>query len=214
MMRRPYRFYLSIILLTLVSLWSNFHYHGEQAVTRKSFNEFPLRIGEWKGRELGLEPEILEVLRLSDYMMRHYHTGEKGHPINFYIGYYESLSEEGYHSPEFCLPGGGWQIMEHRLVDIPVDPSGTSTITANYVVLKKGLDTQLFLYWYQDRGRIITSDYWAKFYVLWDAITKNRTDGALVRISTPIGDSVEAAFKKQVEFIQSTFPLLDPYLPA
>ena len=214
MMRRPYRFYLSVILLTFVSLWSTFSYHGEQAVTRKSFDEFPLNIGEWKGRELGLEPEILEVLRLSDYMMRHYHAGEKGQPINFYIGYYESLSEEGYHSPKYCLPGGGWQIMKQRLVDIPVDPSGTMTITANYVVLKKGLDEQLFLYWYQDRGRIIANDYWAKFYVLWDAITINRTDGALVRISTPIGDSVEAAFKKQVEFIQSTFPLLGQYLPA
>jgi len=213
MKRLSYSFFVSVMVLTLTLVWSQLLIGENRTVERRSFAAFPLNIGGWQGRELGLDKGVLDVLQLDDYMMRTYAKEGKA-PITLYVGYYKRLGKVAYHSPKYCLPGGGWQIVDWRLVDIPVDLSQKKTITVNYVILKKGQDRQLFLYWYQDRGRIITSDYVAKFYVLWDSITMNRTDGALVRFSSLITSTEEAAFTQLSKFVQSTFPLSRDYLPG
>ena len=81
-------------------------------------------------------------------------------------------------------------------------------------MIEKGFDRQLILYWYQDRGRIVASEYAAKGYLIWDATTRNRTDGALVRVSTPIVGSEDEAFRHAVAFVQEAFPPLGEHLPG
>jgi EpsI family protein len=97
---------------------------------------------------------------------------------------------------------------------VPVQIPDGSRVTINRVLIQKGLDKQVILYWYQDRGRIIASEYWAKAYLVWDAITRNRTDGALVRISVPVERSSEQAFSQGVEFLREVFPRLPSNLPS
>ena len=88
-------------------------------------------------------------------------------------------------------------------------------IKVNSLIIQKGLDKQLVLYWYQDRGRIITSEYWAKIYMVWDSMFKNRTDGAFVRLTVPfVGDDGEAVLKHGKAFAEQIFPLLWEYLPS
>ena len=45
---------------------------------------------------------------------------------------------------------------------------------------------QFIIYWYQIHGRSVASEYMAKMLMVSDAISMDRTDGALVRVSTPI----------------------------
>ncbi len=73
----------------------------------------------------------------------------------------------------------------------------------------------LVLYWYQAHGRVVASEYWAKFYLVADAIRMARTDGALIRVLTPVDaqESVPIAQERAVEFSQQVFPLLDRYIP-
>jgi EpsI family protein len=207
------RFFVTVSLLGFAFLWSQFLVGAEQSVPRRTFTEFPLTIGGWEGRELGLDEGVLQILQVDDYMMRLYNNAGET-PVALYVGYYSSLGQVAYHSPKYCLPGGGWQIVHQRVVEIPLGPGPSPLLKANYVILQKGTDRQLFLYWYQDRGRNITNDYWAKFYVLWDSITRNRTDGALVRFSSSVRGAEDEAFAHQVEFIRGTLPLLGDYLPG
>jgi EpsI family protein len=92
---------------------------------------------------------------------------------------------------------------------------GTGNIRVNHYVLAKGLDRLLALYWYQAHGRVVASEYWAKFYLVADAIRMNRSDGALVRVMTPIAqnESLTSAEKRGVAFVQDVLPLLDRYIP-
>ena len=85
---------------------------------------------------------------------------------------------------------------------------GRPDAVVNRVVIEKGFDRQLILYWYQDRGRIVASEYAAKGYLILDATTRNRTDGALVRISTPIVGTEEEAFAHATAFVKQAFPAL------
>jgi EpsI family protein len=70
-------------------------------------------------------------------------------------------------------------------------------------------------YWYQAHGRVVTGEYSAKFYLVADSIRMNRSDGALVRVITPIanGEGQEIAERRAVTFTQHLVPLLDVYIP-
>jgi EpsI family protein len=192
--------------------------HGEPTLSKKPFSQFPLVIADkWHGKELGMEQGVLDVLRLSDYMMRVYVPSqaeqERVTPLWLYVGYYQSQrTGSTYHSPKNCLPGSGWQFAETDHVTVPV--SGTTSIQINKVLIEKGLDKQIILYWYQDRGRVIASEYWAKGYMIWDAMTKNRTDGSLVRISVPVTTTTEDAYQYGLSFLRDAWPLLVDYMPT
>jgi len=192
--------------------------HGEPTLSKKPFSQFPLAINDkWRGKELGMEQSVLDILKLSDYMMRVYLPPEGGQvratPLWLYVGYYQSQrTGSTYHSPKNCLPGSGWQFVETDQVVVPV--ADAQSIQINKVLIQKGLDKQLILYWYQDRGRVIASEYWAKGYMIWDAMTQNRTDGSLVRISVPVTTTTEDAYQYSLGFLRDVWPLLLDYMPA
>ncbi len=73
----------------------------------------------------------------------------------------------------------------------------------------------LVLYWYQAHGRAVASEYWAKFYLMADAIRWNRTDGALVRVITPViqDETSGSAQQRAVDFVRSLLPSLDSCIP-
>jgi len=210
-----------VAIAMLVGAWGlllSLSHNEEAALPRKSFSELPMTLANrWQGNELRLDQAVLDVLKLSDYTMRDYvsqsDSGHKNIPISLYIGYYQSQRTGAtYHSPKNCLPGAGWQFVQSEQVNLLVP--GRGSIVVNNVLIQKGLEKQVILYWYQDRGRIIASEYSAKAYMIWDAMTRNRTDGSLVRISVPVERSAEEAFAVAVEFLNDIFPLLSGYLPT
>jgi len=81
--------------------------------------------------------------------------------------------------------------------------------------VQQGSQRQLVYYWFQERGRDITSEYLVKWYLLEDALLRNRTDGALVRLITPLGpnESPSAADQRLAQFSASALPQLANYLP-
>ena len=235
MKKWPFGVSLLLILVTfgLIKSFST----NELLISNKAFAQFPLDLaGEWKGKELGIEEDVLAVLKLSDYMMRVYapviaQGGEEKAvsegegfkaqlartesylPVWLYVGFYQSQRTGAtYHSPKNCLPGAGWQFMKSDFSTLTM-PDGAK-ITVNNVLIQKGIEKQVILYWYHDRGRIIASEYWAKIYLVWDAMTKNRTDGSLVRISIPVNDgNVQEAFNQGVGFLHDLWPTLLQHMP-
>ncbi len=157
---------------------------------RLGFAEFPLRLGDWQGVRSPLDPVYREQLKLDDYLLVDYH-GAADDPVNVWIAYYDSQRKgQSTHSPRTCLPGGGWEFtsLETRSLKIP-----GGTLPVNRGVIVHGADRQLMYYWFQQRGRVITDEYLVKWYIFWDALTRNRSDGALVRLLTPLPPGVSEA---------------------
>jgi len=211
-MKASPHFLAGVVLLLSMTVLLQHVSHGETIPLKQSFAEFPLQIGErWGGQELGLGKDVLSVLKVDDYMMRLYRSPRE-EPVWLYVGYYKTQRTGAtYHSPLNCLPGAGWAIQSKDIVPIAV---ADRTVQVNRVLIQKGLDRQFILYWYQDRGRIIADEYRAKGYLVWDAMTRNRTDGALVRISIPIIGSNEQALTLGAEFLREMWPVLNRFLPA
>jgi EpsI family protein len=192
----------------------------EQVPPRQPLAGFPSQIAGWRGENT--EPfskEILAVLGVDDYLSRFYESGRN--VVGLYIGYYESQRQgDTIHSPLNCLPGAGWQPLGKSYVPISVvDGAGNPfEITVNRYVIEKGLDRQVVLYWYQGHGRVVANEYRSKMYMIFDAARLNRSDAALVRVTSPrigSGEAAEAAADASaVEFVKVIFPQLSSFLPS
>jgi EpsI family protein len=175
-----------------------------------------MKIGTWQGRDLPeMDPQIMAVLGVDDYISRVYIHPELI-PANLYVGYYQSQREgDTMHSPLNCLPGAGWNPMQRGHIKISVD--STSQIEINQIIIQKGMDKQVVLYWYQSHGRVIASEYWGKIYTVLDALRTNRTDAALVRVICSVSGSGSAAEisaeQSAQDLVKSLFPLLNQFLP-
>lgn len=214
-MKLSREFVVSCVVLLAAGLLFRSISHGEAIPLRQSFSAFPLQIEQWSGRQFEMETKILEILRVDDYILRQYRDSQ-GLPLELYIGYYKSQRQGAtYHSPKNCLPGSGWTFLHTGKTHLQVEAWTGPPVEINKFVIQKGLDKQLVLYWYQDRGRIITSEYWAKLYMMWDAIVRHRTDGAFVRVTVPFTvDGEERAVMQGRAFAEKIFALLSEYLPS
>lgn len=209
---RPFIASTGIILLA--ALLSFFVAQRVEIVpSRQSFFGFPLAMGEWRGQDTGLPPEIVEALKVTDYLSVDYVNARDGGAINLYIAYYESQRKgASVHSPRSCIPGGGWEIERIGSAALPINGQSRPI---NRLVIAKGTSRQLVYYWFQQRGRRLTNEYLVKWYILVDGIAENRTDGSLVRIITPMreGESEEAADARLTRFAQTIDTQLDRFIP-
>jgi len=192
---------------------------AEPTPIRRSLSELPFSIETWRGTAAPpFSSEVLEQLRVDDYTMRTYSRAGGG-VVGLYVGYYATQRQgASIHSPLNCLPGAGWVPTQksYESVIVPTDKGGSRTVQLNRIVIEKGLDRQLVLYWYQSHGRVVASEHWGKMYSVLDAIRINRTDAALVRIVVPVDSKVgvEEADQRATEFTRALFPLLGNFLPS
>ena len=185
--------------------------HPEPSVPRRPLGELPYSLGTWKGQERSMEERIVQALGVSDYVNRVY-SDPWDAGVQLYIGYYASQrTGDTIHSPKNCLPGAGWEPIHSGYVTLSVP--GGSKIVVNEYVIQQDLDKRLVFYWYHGRGRVIASEYYGKFWMVADAISRNRTDGALVRLITPMNDGEANAHARLVTFTQVLFPHLDDLIP-
>ena len=182
---------------------------------RMAFSQFPDQIGGWKGERDRMEQIYADELKFDDYILANYSDGD-GMPINFYSAYYGSQATgESSHSPRNCLPGGGWQIKDSSTKQIQDIMIGDAPLTVNRFEIRRGDVAQLVYYWFQGRDRITTNEYMVKWYLFWDAMTKRRTDGALVRftIYVPPGGDIIEADKRLTSFLREIMGFLPDYIP-
>jgi len=185
--------------------------HGEAVVPRAPLRELPYIFGSWMGKEQPLDSRIVQAVGVSDYSNRLFFN-QLEPPVQLYVGYYASQrTGDTIHSPKNCLPGAGWDPVESGYATIAV-PDGRKIVVNEYVI-QQGLDKQLVFYWYQGRGRVVASEYAGKFWMVADAISRNRTDGALVRLVTPMNGPEDKAQARLENFTQLIFPRLDQLIP-
>jgi exosortase D (VPLPA-CTERM-specific) len=208
--------YALVATLALYTISSSYIQQREDIqLARSDFYEFPDQIGDWKGSKQKLEENILKSLKTDDYIISDYQNGN-GDRVNFYVAYYaDQQAGSAAHSPRACIPGGGWQIKDLQTINVDGVTMAGQPLSTNRLLIKKGDYTQVVYYWFQQRNRIITNEYLVKWYLFWDALNINRTDGALVRLTTisQPSEDLELADKRLVEFARLVQPLMSDFIP-
>jgi EpsI family protein len=211
------RFTLAALLMLVTALVLQARSHGEDVPEPRPLSSLPSRIDGWTGTDEALDQHTLEILGPGEFLLRDYENESEPRTepwINLYIAYFPSQKTgDTIHSPSHCLPGAGWVPSSREVVRI-MRSDGSSFPVNRYVVSKSG-ERQLVLYWFQAHGREVASEYWAKYYLIYDSIRMNRSDGGLVRLMTPMlnGESADAAQARIMKLGQNFIPLLDSYIP-
>ena len=184
---------------------------AEVPVTRTPLSDLPQGIEAWQGRDARpFDDDIVAALGVDDYINRAYDRNGAA-PIALYVGYYASQRQgDTIHSPQNCLPGAGWRPVSSERAT--VDAGGTP-IEVNRYLIEKGVERQAVLYWYQGRGRVVANEYVNKLWLMLDAARLRRTNGALVRLITPVSSTPGAAFDELSAFTGAVFPRLEVHLP-
>src|SRR5271157_6108352 len=180
----------------------------------KPLSDFPTQIAGFKAfADFPLEQRFIDALGVTDYLNRGYFSPSEGQ-LGLYIGYFRSQrTGASIHSPKNCLPGSGWQPEEATVYELPLDDG--RKVPINLYIVRKGLDEQLVLYWYQAHGRVVASEYWGKVYLVWDALRSHRRDGAIVRITVPMVSPNDsgAAQSTALDLARAAVPDLPGFLP-
>jgi exosortase D (VPLPA-CTERM-specific) len=182
--------------------------------SRQSFAAFPSTIADWRGRSSSMEPQVEHFLGLTDYVLTDYARPD-GRWVNFYVAYYASQRKGvSPHSPAVCIPGSGWVITDFKRTKIDGEPVNAQ-LPINRAIIRKNNHTQIVYYWFEQRGRKIENEWLSKFYLIADALRLNRTDGALVRLTTNVypGETEADAEKRMMSFVRVVLPTLTAYLP-
>jgi exosortase D (VPLPA-CTERM-specific) len=208
----PYLFSLGFLLPLVVASFFIVS-RNESVPDRHPFIDFPMALSGWEGKPHKMESDYIEFLKFDDYILADFRS-EEGAPINFYSAWYNSQKKgQSSHSPRTCIPGGGWEMTS--LTQMKVSDQGSRPLIVNRAIIQKGEQKEVVYYWFQQRGRVMTNEYLVKFYLLWDALTKNRTDGALVRLVSAVypGENEAAVDHRMTIFTENLQPLLGKYIP-
>lgn len=219
------RFLLALILLATTAAF--LHARGQEpALPREPLASFPRTLGHRESVDYAIPPDIREVLGNGDFLWRLYSDSsdsmgaspgayqDPDRDVDLFVAYFASQrAGDTLHSPKNCLPGDGWFPVQSR--EQQVDVPGLAPFHANEYLVAKNSERRLVLYWYQAHNRAIASEYWAKFYQVADAVRYNRSDGSLIRVTTPLtrGEKVETARQRLLQFVASAAPQFGRYIP-
>jgi len=185
-----------------------------EPIDRSNFQTFPRSVSDWSGRPIYLEPHIEASLAADDYVNITYQNS--AHSVNVFAAYYLKQTEgQGIHSPEVCLPAGGWEVFSIDPYEVDMSDTPYGVFELNRAVIQKGQSMQLVYYWFEQRGQRMTNDFAVKLSVLWDGALRGRTDGALIRYTTPVrsNETVADADARLQAMMRESLPKMPRFIP-
>ncbi len=173
---------------------------------RQSFDKFPLELGPWHGKRSYIDPAMFEATSANAYLNVDFQAATQG-SVSLWIAYYENQKGHGsVHSPFTCLTGSGWSLVESGITEV------APGLPVRSMLMDQGGTKYLVYYWYLQRGRWLTSEYFNKFYLSYDSLFSRRADGALIRLVTPATPDVQAARERLISFTRLLVPLLPQFM--
>jgi EpsI family protein len=206
--------FLTVVLLAQAAVLRS-AMHPEQIPSSPPLSQLTHSLGPWQFQRDGvMEKEVLDVLQADDVLTRSYTTAD-GKFADLYIAAFRSQRNgKAPHSPKNCLPGSGWSPLVED--ETSIDVGERAPIVVNRYIVAHGDERDMVLYWYESRGRVVASEYKAKFWVVADAMRYNRTDTAIVRVIVPFDKDTrdgDAAQRTAVDFVKTFYPAIRQILP-
>jgi len=209
------RFVIVVFVLGGTALF--LHSHANTPITPKAISpaSLPFKVGDWIGRDIPIAAQALRALHGAKLLQRAYYRPRGLEPEVYLYMAYHLGQPAGYrpHLPEDCLEGSGWSVLETATITVSL--AGQRSFPANRLLIAKGGDRQLLLYWFWARGRRVASEQWADAYLILDSLRFNRSDDALIRINTPVSahEGASVAERRLLSFATQVVPAMDSYLP-
>ncbi|WP_417525535.1 VPLPA-CTERM-specific exosortase XrtD [Marinovum sp.] len=209
----------ALLMIAAAGAWPLLPERTPVTPERFSFALFPSQLGEWRqlGEEQRFSPEVERSLAADDYLAVQFSRSAAAPSLDFFTAWYKDLSADGVqHTPEICLPGAGWEIAEVKRTDISGDLGLDTAFNVNRVVIQHGEDRMLVYYWFTHMGRIMPRNTAAKVSVLTRGLVAGRTDGAILRLISPLRKEqpVAEAEAEMNALLKELLPRLPRFIPG
>lgn len=179
---RPHLAAATVLILGATLVAANMTARRRADELAKPLDSVPLRIGEFAGIDNPpLEESVLRELKATEYLSRTYRRSDLDADL-FVAFYAQQRAGVSMHSPKHCLPGAGWEIWDYDT--LTVSANGRQFQINKYSISHEG-NRKVVLYWYQSKERIFASEYVGKLLLARDALLRNSTAAAIVRIIVP-----------------------------
>jgi EpsI family protein len=211
------RFWTVALLLFSTALVLHTRGDSDRVPDSQPLSLISTNINGLTSHDIPIGQDVLDILGKGDFLNRLYAApagSPQSVPISLFIGYFPTQrTGQSIHSPQNCLPGAGWNFDSRSYSDLTA-ANGRVYHVGEYVISNNG-DREFVVYWYQSHGRSIANEYTAKLYMILDAIRMNRTDGAIVRVISPMlpSESIDTARERVVKFTAQLAPSLPNFIP-
>lgn len=209
---RPLTIWSATLMLLVTALLIHQGQNVRPQHLQKPLGSLNLALGSWRavGPERTLDVPTLKLLKPQDYLLRNY-LDPHGRLCALFIAYF-GLQQEGQiiHSPRHCLPGSGWHIESRKEVEVSV---GKKKWRVNHLIITYDVNKLSVLYWYQGRGRVEANEYLDRLHLLIDGIFLQRTDAALIRLTSVLNPADPGTLTRQIKMAQALIPAMNGILP-
>jgi hypothetical protein len=172
-------------------------------------SEFPIRIGQWVGRDVPISETVLKVAASDDFLSRLYVNESNNQWANIYIAYTARPRTMLGHRPQVCYPANGWTHENTEHIQLISDSGRTiNCLLHNFNKSTSETEEIVVLNYYIVNGRL-TDDESVFSGLSWR--TPN-VDGnparyvAQVQISSVLENSVRKAARDVTDLILEFFP--------
>lgn len=186
----------------------------ERPPLRASLATLPNELGDWIGHDVPIDPHVLKESQADDYLNREYEDRRQpGRKLSLWINY----STKGLnlrHSPEVCLPSGGWEKVESQSRVIAVtEPSG-GEVPVTRLGYAKGELVQSVGFWYYIFGEGALEQYVRSLPVTSRSSHGRTTRGSGMTVEVFCPGTTDPDGEALREFARELLPTLEPILPS
>jgi EpsI family protein len=161
-------------------------------------------IDGYSSRSLRLDKTSMKMLQPDAYVARAYQADD-GRSADFLLVY--GRNKDTFHSPGYCLVGGGWTVVNKWKESIPVQIDGKQKMCRlNFMKLRKQDNDMLVAWCFVERNRVTDNLIWMNSYLLYDGLTRRAASGALFRVMVPVYGSTDEASETVHTFVGTLMP--------
>ena len=196
----------------LLGVFLSVRVEGSQPISlSRDLTELPMQIGDYQSVKGGWSQPYQDS-NAEQELSRYYVNGTR-EAFEVYVGYRShQRGEKRLRSPKLTMVRH-WNFVSLDPAQIPI--AHAAAIDGVWMAVQKDNAKQLVLYWYQDGGETFAGEVAYRFHQAKRMMLDKRTDGAVVRIATPIadGEDIERVQERLARFSSQLYPELTRVLP-
>ncbi len=120
----------------------------ERPSLRQPLESLPMAIGDWVGVDLPVTDEVIRQAQTSDYLSREYESRTRpGLKLNLWVNF-SIMGTNLRHTPEICLPSGGWEKIEAQTRVFEVPGGDSQPVRVSRLAYRQGELVKHVGFWY------------------------------------------------------------------
>jgi len=186
----------------------------ERPPLRRSLATIPMELDGWVGRDVPVAADIVERAQTTEYLNRVYESRRRpGVKFTLWVNY----SEQGTnlrHTPEICLPSGGWSKIESQTRELSLPAGDGRSLTVTRLGYAQGELVKHVGFWYYIFGEGRLESYVRRLPITSRSSHGRTTRGSSMTVEVFYPGEMDPDASALGDFAREFLAALEPVLPA